>query len=296
MIRFLNYKHQQINIYKVKYYTTETTTETVQNDAVKKSEIIDNNDTKKSVIPEQITVSKIDTDDINPPNSLQKLKEKISANNEKIDEMFNKTERTKEYVTIKTQISGNDKTKDDDKTIDNLILKIEDPVISSVKDTPTDTDLLIEKIKLTSKIVGDKVAQKLKEQEIMLEETERAVERQNMLYDRISEFVKSLGIKKTVTTIGFALGIGYTVYHLLRYREIPLGGFIKGMFTGVSSNIPTSATNNNITVNFPSAETLKNVSEVPKTLSSSLASLLDNLGPVGMTAIVTVIWILRRTK
>lgn len=87
-----------------------------------------------------------------------------------------------------------------------------------------------------SKLVGQALAEKAEQTGLLLQETEDAEKRQEALYLRIKEFVASFGISNRALKIGAGLAVGYTIYHLLRYRQIPLGGFIKGMFTGGSSS------------------------------------------------------------
>lgn len=101
------------------------------------------------------------------------------------------------------------------------------------------------------------------------------------------------------------MGVGYTIYYIIRYRQIPLGGFLKGLLGGgggggsattttgeLTSNIvgPT----NTITINMPSTDTIKNIKEVQSTLGSTIATTIDSIGPTGIAIIGVLIWILKK--
>lgn len=148
------------------------------------------------------------------------------------------------------------------------------------------------RIKASCKLVGQQVAEKLQQREVHLDETQKATERQEALYNRLHEFVDSFNITTTVRNIALTLGIGYTLYHILRYREIPLGGFIKGF---MSSNIsaPSDITNtNHITISMPpissTADAVRNTG-----LTNMISHALES-SPFWIPLIGLTIWFLKR--
>jgi|ERR1700753_8030 len=110
-------------------------------------------------------------------------------------------------------------------------------------------------------------------------------QKQRVIHDKIKEYVKSFNISRTAATIGLTLGIGYTIYYLLRYRERPLGGFLKGLINN-DATIPSPISTNNITITMPSLDNAKN--------TGIISNLIEGLSPFTIAMITGVFWLLKR--
>jgi len=147
------------------------------------------------------------------------------------------------------------------------------PSIASIPDT-TAEDIVInetlKKIKVSSAMIGDRFVKRLEERHIVMEETVQATNRFHAIHRRVDEFIRSLGISPRIVYTAAGLAAFYTIYHILRYREIPLGRFFGGLFGGGGSG--TSAlTTDTITTVSPNIAPIININIPTSSGVSSVA-------------------------
>lgn len=186
--------------------------------------------------------------------------------------------------------------------IDNVIVPtnttkpIEDPLPLALE-----IQAAMTKVKLSSNIVGHKASERMKAHGIALEENEIAGKRQKALYDNIEDFLSIFGIKKRMIMIGLGLGITYTLYNLIRYRQVPFGGFIKGLFsTGDGTTASPSMVSNpisNITINMPNNTPPLGTNLIPDNVrppSQWMGEIVDSIGNQGWATIAFIILLIKK--
>jgi hypothetical protein len=104
-----------------------------------------------------------------------------------------------------------------------------DDISIKTKKLATGMTLLVESIDVTAKARG-----------VILERTEDATKRNESIVKRAEHFLRSLenpGRFATYTAAGIALG--YTVYSIFRYGQLPFAGLLGGIGSAAASNALT---------------------------------------------------------
>jgi len=226
-----------------------TTTERPKEDLLSTEQIRENIANNQTKLDDIISRNKVERGETNNEKAEQALSE--SKNSPTTNPPTTTSSGIASTSTENTSSSSNS----NDQSLEDILSKVEKPtVIPQIGLNNQALDDVMLRIKASCKLVGQQVAEKLQQREVPLDETQKATERQEALYNRLHEFVDFFNITTTVRNIALTLGIGYTLYHILRYREIPLGGFLKGFMSGniPAPSIPPDITNtNHITISMP---------------------------------------------
>lgn len=122
---------------------------------------------------------------------------------------------------------------------------IEQPIITFSKANLSPEDAIafrddivetMEKVKVAEATLGETIQTHLKKQDVIIEESQAATERQEIIYKRTEEFVRSFGTYPRVRNAAYIIAAAATIFGVLRFLNVPLGGFI-GSIGGIGGGI-----------------------------------------------------------
>nr|AAC15935.1 unassigned reading frame [Physarum polycephalum]AAC15943.1 unassigned reading frame [Physarum polycephalum]BAA06116.1 ORF-235 [Physarum polycephalum] len=227
MIKLIKQLNKRINI---RYVTTTETITEIQNKTPEQTDITTQQKTPES--PEAIASTE---EILKQIEENKKIYENILGNIPKPAPADNPKELLPKQTSPIQQPTSEIKDTNSD-TVEHFYQGLQEqvqyPEVEVQQDNTSDVEKAVLPIIASCKLVGDALTRKMEKNNILVSESKKAEERQQALYVRIKEFVASFGISERALKIGCGVALTYTVYHLLRYRQIPFGGFIKGVFTG----------------------------------------------------------------